>query len=69
MDEDRIHNLGIGVFGLSTALASLLDSIGVNYRELKVDEAAQYSYSVFIVHRPLSRYEQDWLESQQHSGN
>ena len=69
MDEDRIHNLGIGVFGLSTALASLLDSIGVNYRELRVDEAAQYSYSVFIVHRPLSRYEQDWLESQQHSGN
>ena len=21
------------------------------------------------MHRPLSRYEQDWLESQQHSGN
>ena len=52
MDKDRIHNLGIGVFGLSSALASLLDSIGVNYRELRVDEASQYSYSVFIVHRP-----------------
>ena len=36
MDEDRIHNLGIGIFGLSTALASLLDSIGVNYRDLRL---------------------------------
>ena len=44
MDKDRIHNLGIGVFGLSSALASLLDSIGVNYRELRVDEAS----SIFL---------------------
>ena len=69
MDKDRVHNLGIGVFGLSSALASLLDSIGVNYREVTVNEAALYSCSVYIVHRPLNTQEQDWFKTQQHSGD
>ncbi|MBK98061.1 MAG: hypothetical protein CL672_04625 [Balneola sp.] len=69
MMRDILHNLGVGVFGLSPGLVSLLDSIGLNYREVIVEESALYSYSIYIVHRPLNRQEQHWLETQQHSGN
>ena len=63
--SDRPHNLGIGVFGLSTGLMSLLDSIGVHYEECDTQKFDVPSNSVYIVHRALSSKEQNWLHGQQ----
>ena len=62
--SDRLHNLGIGVFGLNNGLMSLLDSLGVNYEECNTQKFDVPSYSVYIVHRALSSKEQNWLHNQ-----
>ena len=62
--SDSPHNLGIGVFGLSTGLMSLLDSLGVNYEECYTQKVDEPSYSVYIVHRALTSKEQKWLQNQ-----
>ena len=67
--SDRPHNLGIGVFGLSTGLMSLLDSIGVHYEECDTQKFDVPSNSVYIVHRALSSKEQNWLHGQQEKAN
>jgi len=62
--SDSPHNLGIGVFGLSTGLMSLLDSLGVIYEECYTQKVDEPSYSVYIVHRALTSKEQNWLQNQ-----